>query len=268
MGQIRKVQIIEKCYSTEQGCTEPIKVELDDGTKAILKYPKNPQGLIVLVNEYVAYHLAKRIGVTCPAFGVAVIGDDTKSDIANGIPADISIFRGTGFFCEYVSGWVKVSPKVLQIVSNIDETSRIILLDEIVKNSDRHVANAIVSIREHPAKLYAIDHSHAFGDPDWNQATLALSDAASPYVWKENRDFYTMLINAGASVDDKALNAASKVISERVTSDFLDSVMESLPVDWVAEVGVSNIGHMKEYVLYRVQNIGEICEMIKRERGV
>lgn len=71
------VQKIEKIYSSDEGCTRPAQVILDNGSRAVLKYPHNQQGIIVLVNEYVSYELATAIELSVPNFGTAVVDDQT-----------------------------------------------------------------------------------------------------------------------------------------------------------------------------------------------
>ena len=55
------VSKILRVYSSDEGCTQPAVVLLDDERQAVFKYPQNPMGIIVLFNEYIAYCIAKAI---------------------------------------------------------------------------------------------------------------------------------------------------------------------------------------------------------------
>ena len=76
----RTVNTILSIYKVDAGCTCPVLVKLDNESRAVLKYPRNPQGMVVLLNEYITGHLAKVIGLTTPNFGIAVVDDNTTLD--------------------------------------------------------------------------------------------------------------------------------------------------------------------------------------------
>lgn len=161
-----------------------------------------------------------------------------------------------------------MSPRALKHATNINETVRIILLDHIVKNRDRHTENLLLTTNSATPMIYAIDHSHAFGDPDWSISDLSLNDIESPYVWRENLSVYNMLIDAGASVTLDQLDIERRQIQQNLTGERVDCIFSGIPAEWVAAVGQENISHLRNYVLNRVQNLETICETIIKERGV
>ena len=116
--------------------------------------------------------------------------------------------------------------------------------------------------------IWAIDHSHAFGDPEWSISDLSLNDIESPYVWRENMPVYNMLISAGAPVTPAQLEIERNYIQARITEEALTHIFATIPTEWVNEVGTENISHLHQYILNRVQNLEAICNMINRERGV
>lgn len=262
----RQVSKITKTYLPEQGCTCPAVVLLENGEKAILKYPGNPQGIIILFNEYITSQIAQKIGLSIPQFGFAYVGESVAVDDEVQVK-NVSAFQGIGFYCHFIPQANKVSLRAVKHVCNLDETSRIILLDELVRNCDRHSNNALLTITS-PSTLYAIDHSHALGDPSWDITSLPLTDEHSSAVWTENHDFYEMLIRAGAKVTPETLAAEQQRIQALITPEFLDEVLATLPQAWVESIGSENILHAKQYVLYRVQHLDSICKMIIEERSV
>ena len=161
-----------------------------------------------------------------------------------------------------------MSARALRHATNLNETAKIILLDHIVKNCDRHVGNLLITTNLTDPVIYAIDHSHAFGDPDWNIADLSLNDIASPYIWRENMSMYNMLISAGALVTPEQLDSERCLIQAHITSDFLNNVFASIPSEWVNIIGSENVSHLRQYISNRVENLEAICNMINQERGV
>lgn len=256
---------IEEIYTVDQGCTRPARIILDDSRRAVLKYPHNPQGIIVLFNEYITYQIADILNLSIPRFGIAVVDETTSFDDVS--PSDMNL-QGNGFYCEYIPNAIPVSERVAKHASNLNETCKAILLDAIVKNSDRYVANALISFHNSDGKIYFIDHSHALGDPDWDRTSLIIGDYESPYVWEENRDFYEMLARAGATISSEMLKIESKLFQEKITGNFLDTIFSNTPEDWIPQIGIDNIQHAKQYITNRVENLGKICEIISKERGV
>lgn len=116
--------------------------------------------------------------------------------------------------------------------------------------------------------IFAIDHSHAFGDPEWTIGDLSLNDIESPYIGRENLPVYNMLIGAGAPVTPAQLETDRTFIQERITEDSLSHIFATIPTEWITAVGSENIAHLYQYILNRVQNLETICNMINQERGV
>jgi len=255
-------------YTPEQGCTQPASVLLDDERKAIFKYPKNPMGIIVLFNEYITYCIARAINLCVPEFGIAIVDDNTQLD--EGVSEDYPLprFMGTGFYCSFIEKSVPVSPKILKYACNLNETGKIILLDQIVKNSDRYPENMRMEMTGASPKMYIIDHSHALGDPDWDTTTLMLYDCESPYIWRENLDLYTMLINAGAAVTPDTLRADCEFVQAKMTEEVIEEIFSSVPAVWCDAIGEFNVKHARQYILNRVKNLQIICQTINKERGV
>lgn len=265
MVPLRNVTEIKTIYTNEQGCTRPVQVKIDQGTEAIFKYPRNQQGEIVLFNEFISYCIAKEIKLTVPKFGLACVNQTTH--ISSNVGKSVNYFMGTGFYSERVPKAMKASPGILRSVTNLDESSKLLLLDFVVKNSDRHSTNILVTATT-PSVMYAIDFSHALGDPEWNTTTLSLHDIEDPMIWQENRDCYDMLIHAGAPLSKGDLLSASKNFTTTITEKFLDNIILQIPTEWEISRQPELLKHVKNYILNRVKNINCICETIIRERGV
>ena len=72
------VDEITKQYEIESGCTCPVLSVLSNGTRAIYKYPNNPQGKIILFNEFFSCSIAEILQITSPRFGIAFSDEHTK----------------------------------------------------------------------------------------------------------------------------------------------------------------------------------------------
>lgn len=256
---------IVSIYTLEQGCTQPASVILDDERKAVFKYPKNPMGIIVLFNEYITYCIAKAINLCVPDFGVAIVDDNTECAT---IDYPLEHFMGTGFYCSLIPKSAPVSTKILKYACNLNETGKIILLDHIVKNSDRYSDNMRMELSGSSPKMYIIDHSHALGDPDWDTTTLSLFDSESPYIWQENLELYRTLINAGAVVTPDTLSTDCEFIQANITAEVLEDIFSSVPTIWLEAIGAHNVKHAQQYILNHIKNLRTICQTINKERGV
>lgn len=254
---------IIKTYDYVHGCTCPILVQLDDGRQAVFKYPNNPQGIIVLFNEYISYQLAASIGITCPAAGLAEVTNSTTFG-----DSDITRYVGIGFYSEYIPVTIPASLSVLKRVGNLDEACSILLFDEIVKNNDRYANNVLISANATPARLYVIDHSHTFGNPNWDQSSLSFNDLMSPYVFRENEEMYNMFSCAGADFSRKKLISEAQRIQSVLTEDCINACFKNIPCEWLHEIGEDKTQYAKQYILNRTNNLNMICDMICRERGV
>lgn len=252
--EYRTVSTILKVYDIDSGCTCPILVKLDNECRAVLKYPRNPQGLIVLLNEYITGHLAHLIGLNSPDFGIAVVDENTMLGPDSPTNINRNRFSGVGFYSLYIPKTVPASLRALKYATNLGETSKIILLDQIVKNCDRHEGNLLLTTNSAPM-IFAIDHSHAFGDPEWTIGDLSLNDIESPYIWRENLPVYNMLIGAGAPVTPAQLETDRTFIQERITEDSLSHIFATIPTEWITAVGSENIAHLYQYILNANQEL-------------
>lgn len=267
MGICKEIKEITKIYTPDQGCTCPIEVLLHDGSKAIFKYPNNPEGSIVLLNEYLAYSIGHAINLTIPKFGMAQVTEATVLKNELNTVCSIEKFAGYGFFSEYIPRTAPASHGLVATATNLNECCKAILFDMVIKNIDRYENNIRVSLSSDDGRLYFIDHSHAFGDPSWTPRDLVIGDTASPYVWQENSACYLMLRNAGAPYTEHNFLSAAQQIQDMLTNDITNNIFECLPRELIDRFEQSDLNHAKAYIQYRINNIDKICAMIKREGG-
>lgn len=265
MGICAHVDRITKVFTPDEGCTQPILVNLDTGYDAVEKYPENPQGILSLFNDYFASRIALLAGLTLPEPGMAVVDD--KSSIGSCV-GNLTTYMGVGFYSKYIKKATCASRRAMGHVDNLDESCRMILVDAIVCNIDRHSSNVLVSYSKDQIKMFIIDFSHAFGGSDWNIDTLKIGDALSPVFWQENKDFYRLLINAGADISRERMALETNYLQNCITEESLNIIISEIPDEWTKKIGQNKIEHAKQYVLKRVSDLTQICEMINQERMV
>lgn len=254
-----------KAYTPQEGCTCPLKVELDGGIQAIHKYPRNPQGILAVFNDYFASRVAQMAKLSIPEIGIASLDKETEVSIEG---LQVGLYKGNGFYSTYIPQTAPASRRSIARSINLAETCRMILVDAIVFNMDRHVGNVLVSYQKDDCRMYPIDFTHAFGGPDWTIETLQIGDSESPVFWRENEDFYQMMRNAGANISQEIMDEEILGIRSSITDIDLDTIITELPMDWVQEIGYDNISHAKQYMLHRIDNLDKIVSMIKREGGI
>lgn len=260
--EYKHIEEVQQFFKFEQGCTCPALSILDNGTQVVYKYPDNPYGPIALLNEYVSYHLAKKMGLMIPNAGIAFADDNTK--VSQKSNHNIS---GVGFYSEYISKSVPFSDRAAKRMMQFDQAARMVLFDCVVHNTDRYAANVLISLEKGIEGMYIIDHSHAFGDPEWDKKSLHLGDVESPAVWQANAELYQRFSAAGADLSEKKLFSEAEWIRSQVTSAGLDEIFRSIPREWREYFSDDQIAHMKQYVQIHIDDIDAIVHTVMRERG-
>lgn len=265
MDDYKHVNRIIKAYTPQEGCTCPLKVELDGGIQAIHKYPGNPQGVLAVFNDYFASRVAQMAKLSIPEIGIASLDEETDVSVEG---LQLELYKGNGFYSTYIPQTAPASKRIIARSTNLAETCRMILVDAIVFNMDRHAGNVLVNYQKDDCRMYPIDYTHAFGGPDWTTETLQIGDSGSPVFWRENADFYQMLRNAGANISQEIIDGEILGFRSSITDTSLDTIIAELPADWVQKIGNDNIVHAKRYVLQRIDDLENIVSMIKREGGI
>ena len=254
-------------YSYEQGCTCPLMGILDSDEKAIIKYPKNQQGILALISEFFSNKIAEIAGLSIPTWGITTIDENTHF---NQQPRKkYTHYYGCCFYSKYLPKLAPASARTIKQVTNRTEFCKMILIDALVFNTDRHSTNVLISFQknQHP-NMFSIDFTHALGGPDSDIETLAIGDYESPIFWRENYDFYTFLLADKSSVTKDGLLSESSYLQERITPNVINHIFSEIPSDWTDEIGTESIDHIQKYILSRASNLDKICETILKEGGI
>lgn len=261
------IEVEEVTEIVEVGTTMPIRCRLRNGLEVIVKYMNNPYGQMVLVNELVGSCIADILEVTIPEYGVCNLSEEVicSADLM-GVLDDRN--SGLAFFSH---AYTKSSPLQRRLLPSIKnkETERLIILDHILNNHDRHEGNIICDIND-GIEMYAIDHSHIFTKAispsvDVLEKELTRESLMSTSILIDNKKLYDMLC-AGVSYNENEIRNMSKMAKEKITPAAVEKVKKSLPNMWINSVGNDKINKIFEILNYRVSHIEEISEMIIEER--
>lgn len=265
---IKKVDRIEDVIP--EGVTMPLRCSMDGGTEIIVKYPKNPYGTEVLINEWIGNCLAKKIGLSVPDFGLCDLSEDVfdNSDLYPEMEVD-KRNCGISFYSKKLPNISLVNDKLLKQVVN-KETEKIILFDLLVKVRDRHKGNIVCSL-SNCVTMYCIDCSHIFASDDYRldsplklKYELSHDQLTNTDILHKNDIYNRMCRNVGYSENilfDEA-DKIKKMINDKVLDDFLTDI----PNSWKTENTQQRIKDIKQIILEKISNIELIAESVASDR--
>lgn len=144
-------------------------------TPWVVKFRDNPQHRNVLVNEYVASRIGRRMGFTIPPTEPIWVSEDIAEALNRWIPHGRAIYQpGLHVGSRYVGGLMPglvldiLPSATLARTTNRSEAAGISVLDLWLSNTDNRQA---VYARTAASKRYTtfwIDFGHCFGGATWN----------------------------------------------------------------------------------------------------
>ena len=126
--EIKHVKIVEFAFTN--GVTNPYRCVLDDDTRAVVKVFNNQQGNLSLVNEYICYILASKIGLPIPDAGICVCDNKTIYNNCN-ITQDN---YGLAFYSTYIEKNTLLKAGIMKYVENINMFYPLVIFDHLVYN--------------------------------------------------------------------------------------------------------------------------------------
>lgn len=247
------------------GITNPllasVRIEEAESNLAVIKTLGNNEGPRVLFNEYCGYKCAVAVGLTMPPSGMAIIDKDTRA--YDGLSA-IESHYGPCFYSTLVSKVGVINQGVIGYASNKDEFENIILFDHFVYNKDRNRGNLLLSNKKNDKTLYVIDHSHIFKNAAiWDRYSCQRGqreeDFTETEILEANQYMYGILTECQKINRDRLFTYAQQY-KAIITREFLEDCISDIPVEWM--VPNEDIEALLEYLLYRIDHIGDICKII------
>ncbi len=271
MSTIPTISQIVKVY--DKGVTMPLLCALEPNrTLAVIKYPFNPLGNHVLINEWIAHSIAKAILAPIPPFGCCLLtnsstyGEEFQASIElENIDFDFQN-HGCCFFSSWISKAIPMKPTYLSVMKNENDFDLMLLLDYIVGNVDRHSGNILFSMDD--KMFYAIDYSNIFNSQrGWNVTSLkeeiAKKDYQSAHLLdrKGNWEVYGAFWN---NLQLDKLYRDAQIIKAKLTYEFLKSIVDNIPSAWNEYISPEGKLLLCEYLYNRVQNIEVFCTTVEQ----
>jgi len=257
------LQILKIVRSIGLGVTNPYLVVCDDDKQYVAKFPGNPDGTRVLINEFVCGKLAKIMGIPIPNFKIVSIEDISlfKNDLAN-----IDLINGSVFCSEYLE---KTSPvfgyEILTKIKNKTDAIKILIFDVLIGNNDRNIGNLLINFKNN--SIVAIDHSHVFVyEALWDSINLPSvigSNIDISQMKQQNFNNLSLCINNKMFLED--INDFLQKI-KNISRNDIAKIIDEIPSDW--QIKETEKLALINFLMDRINRIDEICNLLKIESEV
>lgn len=208
----------------------------------VVKFRENPQHPNVVINEYIATRIGRRMGLTIPRSEQIGVSEELAESIRKWLPDSEHIYKaGLHFGSQYAGGLmpglvVDILPEPqLAAATNLFEAAGVAVLDLWLSNTDDRQAVYVRKAGSKRYTLYWIDFGNCFGGPTWrmdDRSVGYLSSNRFPYSfrWEDYeawircaeeipaealQQIFEELPGAWRAGREKELSALSKGLSER-----------------------------------------------------
>lgn len=214
------------------GKSKPLLFETTDGTQWVVKYKNNPQGIRILVNEWVASNLAPLLSLPSPECSLIMLDKQLLEIESIFIPSTTTkVEVGLSFGSRYINN-ADNNPTRYQMarLDNTDVIPGIIVMDTWIDNPDRddrsrNFSNIIVSPSSIRSKytLHLIDLGKV-SSSDWT-ANKLLNRKTALNLRGHNRLFAPLIL--GRPTFQPFLE-----VLESVSAEEIESVVATVPDEW------------------------------------
>jgi len=219
--EIRTVNVVQYMQPLREGGSLPAIVKADDDFLYVLKFRGAGQGKKALIAELIGGELARAIGLKVPELVFMHLdGSFSKTEPDEEIQDLLAFSVGLNLGLHFLSGAITYDP----LASSIDPllASKIVLLDSMLINIDRTARNTnLLSWR---GDLWLIDHGAGlYFHHNWKKWRGFLS-RTFPRI-----EDHVLLQQAGK------LEEAAREIEERLSGEFLEKIVATIPEEWLEE---------------------------------
>ncbi|CAH1195054.1 hypothetical protein PAECIP111893_00604 [Paenibacillus plantiphilus] len=238
------------------GWSRPHLMLCDDGNFYVIKLLSNPQGVKVLVNEFICSQLAKQLNLPIPEGKILFI----SKRVINSHPTLKSVLQeGPHFGSRFIPSGIH-QPTCLDLArcTNIEQAADMIVFDYWLDNNDRHVwrpaeQNLIVTGGSEP-KIWMIDQANVFNGPAWSIESLIKKMNIFNAYWGTLYQRFVPFIDG----PNPFRNSVSKFQS--LTKGELFNVVFNIPAEWnVSEqeltILVNYMEHRRKVMYYMIQSV-------------
>lgn len=269
-GELYMIRDVNKILrKLPYGATEPVE-GIIDGENVIIKTFKNRWGYKILINEYICLKIAMLLKLPIPDGGICNITKNTElsEELKSQLQYDDDIC-GIGFYSKRLSKVTKFicDTELVKAIKNKEDMNKILLFDYLIYNEDRHNGNILLNFSKNESKMYIIDHSHVFNLQNrLNERELDLLMQQEDYkdnkiLITETYCIYKPFIDAQIITKEKLISAY-EIFKSLLNNDILEDIIKDLPQVWITDK--NDLKKLKEYILYRLQNMNNIIEQIAK----
>ncbi|TXE07403.1 aminotransferase class I and II [Gelidibacter salicanalis] len=216
---IRTVDVVQYVTPLREGGSMPAIVKANDGFLYVLKFRGAGQGKKALIAEFIGGELARAIGLKVPEVVFMNLDDSfSKTEPDEEIQDLLKFSVGLNLGLHFLSGAITIDPLVTKIDGLI--ASKVVLLDSLISNIDRTPKN--------PNLLF------------WNKELWIIDNGASFYFHHNWPTWENHLIRTFPLIKDHVLlaqatqlPAAAKSIELTLDDAIINSIIESIPEDWL-----------------------------------
>ncbi len=216
---IRTVDVVQYVTPLREGGSMPAIVKANDGFLYVLKFRGAGQGKKALIAEFIGGELARAIGLKVPEVVFMNLDDSfSKTEPDEEIQDLLKFSVGLNLGLHFLSGAITIDPLVTKIDGLV--ASKVVLLDSLISNIDRTPKN--------PNLLF------------WNKELWIIDNGASFYFHHNWPTWENHLIRTFPLIKDHVLlpqatqlPAAAKSIELTLDDNIINSIIESIPEDWL-----------------------------------
>ncbi len=255
---MQQVNILKpgRCIATTSAT--PILCQCDDGNNYFTKFYEGVEGPRELVNEYIAYRIAKLIKLPIPEAALLRPNPSTDFYIA-GLEKCINsthLAFGSKELTKVISA---VDEEVFESCNNKADFLPIIVFDHIIGNQDRerNVGNLLMRVNDRI--IFIIDHGRIFEQGTlWDKRSCI--DRMKDIKLKDLSDdsIYGMMLNT-IDINQYRADCISKF--SQITREKLQEIFDSIPEEW--ECSDDDKYGAMEFILYRLEKVEEIINQIE-----
>lgn len=232
-----------------EGKSQSHLILFDDGHEYVVKYLL-PGFEKSLANEWIAYCLARYLGLPVPYSLIVEIPDAFTLSIPEPVPT-LSKWQ---FASRYVPGCLDGHQvtKVEAIVNAVD-LPKIILFDYWLSNGDRTRKNILLrEEREGEYRLWVIDHAEVFGSYNWTDEEI--EELPTKIMKSATHELMAQFI-----ADDESFQEPLQLV-QTMPIFLLEELVQVLPDDW--QVSAEERKSMVDALVHRRKKI--LPELIRK----
>lgn len=210
-----------------KGKSLPQLIRFSDGNDYVIKFSGNPQGMKILINEYIASQLAAILSLSTPSYSLVHISEQFIRE--NPVLSSFSFVGGVQFSSRYIEHCKQIPkyppfPERDQIL-NQEVLAGIVVFDYWLSNSDRSRRNLLLQQNHRGnVQIQLIDHGNCFsGNTNWDVKSLVKPPKLkfrTVHKW-----CLSLLRNK-----DEILLFIEKV--KKIPDDLIYSIIGSIPDEW------------------------------------